>query len=267
MFIVRWFFGLLVLAALAFGAAYYFAGTLDGPAITINQPSVIGQGGTLDVTVDAPGAELSALDYSSWSRRAEPFPFSTSRRRRRARSSRKGDRVAHHAADRQEGAARTGSGPATVKVSASRPVFRRLRQVSSEASRDDAGAADASARRRRLDASLRQSGRRGNDRLPRHRRQTSSRACVSATSPIPGFPAPGAGLTRSRAQGGVLRAALQPERRHADGTVRARHRRQRGARAIRASRVSEDIPQQHDSARRQVSRRASCRRSCSARRS
>ena len=60
--IVRWFFGLLLLAALAFGAAYYFAGTLDGPAITINQPSVIGQGGTLDVSVDAPGGELTALD-------------------------------------------------------------------------------------------------------------------------------------------------------------------------------------------------------------
>ena len=60
--IVRWFFGLIVLAALAFGAVYYYAGTLDGPAITINQPSVIGQGGTLDVTVDAPGAELTALN-------------------------------------------------------------------------------------------------------------------------------------------------------------------------------------------------------------
>ena len=42
--------------------AYYYAGTLDGPAITINQPSVIGQGGTLDVTVDAPAGELTALN-------------------------------------------------------------------------------------------------------------------------------------------------------------------------------------------------------------
>jgi hypothetical protein len=35
--IVRWFFVLLVLAGLAFGAAYYFAGRADGPAITINE--------------------------------------------------------------------------------------------------------------------------------------------------------------------------------------------------------------------------------------
>ncbi len=63
--IVRWFFGLLILAALAFGVAYYFAGTADGPAITINQPSVIGQGGTLDVTIDAPGGELTALEHSA----------------------------------------------------------------------------------------------------------------------------------------------------------------------------------------------------------
>ena len=47
MFIVRWFFTLLVPAALAFGVAYYMAGNADGPAITINQPSIIGQGGTL----------------------------------------------------------------------------------------------------------------------------------------------------------------------------------------------------------------------------
>ena len=71
--IVRWFFGLLVLAALAFGAAYYYAGTIDGPAITINQPSVIGQGGTLDVSVDSPGAELTASIFSS-NRKGEPFP-------------------------------------------------------------------------------------------------------------------------------------------------------------------------------------------------
>jgi hypothetical protein len=56
MFIVRWFFVLLILAAFAFGAVYYMAGNADGPAIAINQPSIIGQAGTLDVTIDAPAA-------------------------------------------------------------------------------------------------------------------------------------------------------------------------------------------------------------------
>jgi hypothetical protein len=60
--IVRWFFVLLVLAALAFGVAYYLAGSAAGPAITINQPTVIGRAGTLDVTIDAPAAELTALN-------------------------------------------------------------------------------------------------------------------------------------------------------------------------------------------------------------
>src|SRR5688572_31109553 len=59
--IVRWFFALLVLAALAAGATYYYAGTMDGPVITINQPTVIGQTGTLDVTLDAPGAEFMTV--------------------------------------------------------------------------------------------------------------------------------------------------------------------------------------------------------------
>ena len=32
--VVRSFFGLLILAGFAFGVAYYYAGTLDGPAVT-----------------------------------------------------------------------------------------------------------------------------------------------------------------------------------------------------------------------------------------
>src|SRR5262245_19502106 len=59
--IVRWFILLIVLAALAAGVAYFFACNAAGPAIAINQPSVVGQSGTLDVVVDAPGAHLTAL--------------------------------------------------------------------------------------------------------------------------------------------------------------------------------------------------------------
>ena len=60
---VRWLLTLIVLAGLGLAAAYYYAGTLEGPAISINQPaSVIGQAGTLDVSVDAPGARLTALN-------------------------------------------------------------------------------------------------------------------------------------------------------------------------------------------------------------
>ena len=266
MFIVRWFFTLLILAALAFGAAYYYAGTLDGPVITINQPSVIGQGGTLDVTVDAPGGELTALDIQL-EQKGRTFPILDLASAPAGAIVTEGDRVRITRPIGKKALPELENGPATVKVSASRPGLPQAQAGLVRSVARGSGPADASASRGRIDASLRQSGRRGNGRLSRHRRQTSNRACVSATSPIPDFPGSGARASRSRAEGGVLRAALQPARRCADGSVRARHRGQPGARAIRASRVSEEIPQQPDSARRQVSRRASCRRFFSRRRS
>ena len=119
--IVRWFFGLLVLAGLAFAAAYYYAGTLDGPAITINQPSVIGQGGTLDVTVDAPGGELSALNIQI-EQKGRTFPVldhrvGPCRCRGHERRSRP-----HHETNRQEDAA--GSGKRTCNTEGQRVTAR-----------------------------------------------------------------------------------------------------------------------------------------------
>jgi murein DD-endopeptidase MepM/ murein hydrolase activator NlpD len=125
--IVRWLFGLLFLAALALGVAYYYAGTMEGPAITINQPSVIGQGGTLDVSVDAPGADLITVRIDLEQKGKNIFE------------------MVENAADPQTRITRPlgkkvlpqlESGPATLKVSASRPVLFGLRQVSSESSRE-----------------------------------------------------------------------------------------------------------------------------------
>jgi hypothetical protein len=132
--IVRWFFVMLVLAALALGAAYYFAGTVDGPAITINQPSVIGQGGTLDVTVDAPGAELSALNIQL-EQKGRIFPVFDKASASADAFVTEGDRVRIIKPIGKKTLPELESGPATLKVSASRPVFRGLRQVSSESSR------------------------------------------------------------------------------------------------------------------------------------
>ncbi len=133
--IVRWFFGMLVLAGLAFAAAYYYAGTLDGPTITINQPSVIGQGGTLDVTVDAPGGELSALNIQV-EQKGRTFPVLDIVSAPPDAVVTNGDRVRITRPIGKKTLPDLVSGPATLKVSASRPVFRKLRQVSSEASRD-----------------------------------------------------------------------------------------------------------------------------------
>jgi murein DD-endopeptidase MepM/ murein hydrolase activator NlpD len=133
--IVRWFFGMLVLTALAFAAAYYYAGTLDGPAITINQPSVIGQGGTLDVTVDAPGAELTTLNIQV-EQKGRTIPVLDIASASPDALAKDGDRVRITRPIGKKTLPDLESGPATVRVTASRPVFRKLRQVSSEASKD-----------------------------------------------------------------------------------------------------------------------------------
>ena len=133
--IVRWFFGLLILAALAFGAAYYYAGTAAGPAISINQPSVIGQGGTLDVTVDAPGGELTALDIQLRQKGRTIHVLDLASAPAGALV-REGDRIRITRPIGKKALPEIESGPVTVRVSASRPVFRKLRQVSSEASRE-----------------------------------------------------------------------------------------------------------------------------------
>jgi murein DD-endopeptidase MepM/ murein hydrolase activator NlpD len=133
--IIRWFFGLVVLAALAFGAVYYYAGTVDGPAITINQPSVIGQGGTLDVTIDAPGGELTTLTVHV-EQKGRTIPVLDIASAPADALIREGDRVRITRPIGKKALPQLESGPATLKVSASRPVLRRLRHVSSESSRD-----------------------------------------------------------------------------------------------------------------------------------
>jgi murein DD-endopeptidase MepM/ murein hydrolase activator NlpD len=133
--IVRWFFTLLVLAALAFGAAYYFAGTLDGPTITITQPSVIGQAGTLDVTIDAPGAELTALNVQL-EQHGRTFPVVDLASAGKDAVTRNGDRIRVVRTIGKKTLPDLESGPARIKVTASRPVLRGLRQVSSESSRE-----------------------------------------------------------------------------------------------------------------------------------
>jgi murein DD-endopeptidase MepM/ murein hydrolase activator NlpD len=133
--IVRWFFTLLVLAALAFGAAYYFAGSAAGPAITINQPTVIGQGGMLDVTIDAPAAELSALNVQL-EQKGRVFPLVDLASAGGDSLTRNGDRIRITRPIGKRTMPELESGPARIRVTASRPVLRGLRQVSSESSRD-----------------------------------------------------------------------------------------------------------------------------------
>jgi murein DD-endopeptidase MepM/ murein hydrolase activator NlpD len=59
---LRWLVGFLLLLAVAAGLTYYVAGRGAPPVITIDKPDrVIGQAGSMDVTVQAPRARLTEL--------------------------------------------------------------------------------------------------------------------------------------------------------------------------------------------------------------
>jgi murein DD-endopeptidase MepM/ murein hydrolase activator NlpD len=63
--VVKLFGLLLVLAAVALGAAYYVAGRAAAPTVSIIKPaSFIGQKGSLEFTVAVPGARLTRLDVT-----------------------------------------------------------------------------------------------------------------------------------------------------------------------------------------------------------
>jgi murein DD-endopeptidase MepM/ murein hydrolase activator NlpD len=133
--IVRWFLVLLVLAALAFGAAYYLAGSAAGPAIVINQPTIIGRTGTLDVTIDAPAAKLTALNVQL-EQKGRTFQVVDLVSAGGDSLKRNGDRIHITRPIGKTAFPELESGPARITVTASRPVLRGLRQVSSESVRD-----------------------------------------------------------------------------------------------------------------------------------
>ena len=133
--VIRWFLVLLVLLALGAGMAYYVAGTLDGPTISINQPTVLGQSSTLDVSVDTPGGELSALRVEL-EQQGRTFPILTLDNAPEGAIVREGDGVRILRPVGKSVIPELRSGTATLRVHASRPVLRRLRHVSSEASRE-----------------------------------------------------------------------------------------------------------------------------------
>src|SRR3989442_2323271 len=58
----RWLATLVLLALIVAGCAYFIAGRSAPPRLTIDKPDrLVGQGGTLEVTAEAPGARFTSL--------------------------------------------------------------------------------------------------------------------------------------------------------------------------------------------------------------
>jgi murein DD-endopeptidase MepM/ murein hydrolase activator NlpD len=134
--ILRMFFGLLLLLGAVAAMAYYFAGRASGPVIAITVPPVVGQAGTLDLTVDSPGGVLDDLTVNV---QQDGHSYSVL-----ALASAPPDALSREGTDRvrikhpigKKTLPQLRSGTAKVTVSATRPVLRGLRHVSSQASRD-----------------------------------------------------------------------------------------------------------------------------------
>src|SRR5882672_399244 len=133
----RWLAALLVLLALAAGVAYIVAGRGAPPRVTINQPTrVIGQTGSLDVTAEAPNAKFTtlAIALEQNGKTVPLFALDNAQQATVANLDANQLRVTRPLGKRS--VPELQSGTARIVVTATRPSFLNLRQLTSTASKD-----------------------------------------------------------------------------------------------------------------------------------
>ena len=135
---LRWLFGLIVVALVVLGAAYVIAGRGAPPRIAIDKPDrVIGQAGTLDVTADTPNGRFTALTITL-EQNGRSYPLYALNG---ATSNAVVTQVdpTHTKITRpigKQSVPELQSGAARIVVTATRPSFWNLRQLTSSASKD-----------------------------------------------------------------------------------------------------------------------------------
>ena len=134
---MRWLLALLVVLLLACTGAYVAAGRGAPPQLTIDQPDrFVGQAGSLDVTADAPNAQFTKLAITL-EQNGKSIPLFTLDGPQTAsvtRIDRSHLRVSRPLG--KQSVPELQSGPARIVVSATRPSFLKLRQLTSTASKD-----------------------------------------------------------------------------------------------------------------------------------
>jgi murein DD-endopeptidase MepM/ murein hydrolase activator NlpD len=131
------FMGVLVLLLAAAGGAWYVAGRADPPGISIGEPArLVGQSGNLDVSVVAPGGELTRLDVvlQQGATRIPVFTLPGAEPARLVRQEK--DRVQLTRPIGKLEVPELEAGPLTVHVTAARPVLFGLREVESTATHE-----------------------------------------------------------------------------------------------------------------------------------
>src|SRR5215212_4420490 len=133
----RWLLALLLLLALAGAGAYVVAGRGAPPQVTISKPDrFVGQVGSLDVTAEAPNAQLTALTITL-EQNGRGIPLFTLDGPQTATVTRV-DRT-HLQVSRpigKQSVPELQSGAARIVVTATRPSFLKLRQLTSTVTKD-----------------------------------------------------------------------------------------------------------------------------------
>jgi len=144
----RWLAALLVLALLALGIMYVVAGRSAPPRLTIDKPDrVVGQTGSVDVTAEAPNGRLTALAITlEQNGRSVPLytidevrlkadaTYAPSQATTVTKVDRDHVRISHPLT--RQSVPDLKSGAARIVVTATRPSFLNLRQLTSTASKD-----------------------------------------------------------------------------------------------------------------------------------
>jgi len=135
---LRWLFGLIVVALLALGVAYVVAGRGAPPRIAIDRPErVVGQAGTLEVNAEAPGNRFTELTITL-EQNGRRYPLYALNGAAANATVTQPDPT-HTKITRpigKQSVPELQSGAARIVVTATRPSFLKLRQLTSTATKD-----------------------------------------------------------------------------------------------------------------------------------
>jgi murein DD-endopeptidase MepM/ murein hydrolase activator NlpD len=135
---MRYLFGLILIAALAAGGAYVYAGRLPGPAIEIVKPEkFVGQQSSVEVTISAPEAQWAGDFQVTFEQNGKQTPLASFAQPATAEIKQDGPgRVRITRTFGRDTIPDLKSGPARIVVTAERPVLYGMRKTSSTATRD-----------------------------------------------------------------------------------------------------------------------------------
>jgi murein DD-endopeptidase MepM/ murein hydrolase activator NlpD len=128
---------LVVLGAVGGAGAWFWAGTLPGPAVTIRQPgALVGQAGMLDMMVETPGGKLSRLEATLEQGDRRMSVYSQQDGLPAPGSGEAADRLYVMRPIGRRAFPELQSGKARIVVTAARPVLFGIREASTTVTRD-----------------------------------------------------------------------------------------------------------------------------------